>query len=199
MSGPLITDIQHLYAEIDRAVTAFKLASGLRCLAQCGRCCPDAPVTASLVEMLPAAAALIASGGIESWLEKLEAGGSTCVGFSATPLPETGGHCLIYDHRPAMCRLFGFAAVRRRDGQSALSTCRHIRQALPEAVARAEAFLADGGTAPLLAGYSQQCFGLDPSARPIPINQALFQAIQRCGLSSALEPRPGAEDLFRAG
>jgi hypothetical protein len=154
---------------------------------------------ASVVEMLPAAAALLSTAGIESWLEKLEAGGPTCVAFSSAPLPENGGHCLIYDHRPTMCRLFGFAAVRRRDGQLALSTCRVIRQALPEAVARAEAFLADGGTAPLLVGYSQRLFGLDPSARPTPINQALFQAIQRCGLSSALGSRPGAENLPRAG
>jgi len=199
MPGPLITDVRNLYAEMDRAVTAFKLATGLRCPARCGQCCPDAPVTASVVEMLPAADALLATGGIESWLEKLEAGGSTCVAFSSAPLPETGGHCLIYDHRPTMCRLFGFAVVRRPHGQMALSTCRVIRQALPEAVAQAEAFLSGGGSAPLLAGYSQRLFGLDPTAHPMPINQALFQAIQRCGLSSALGSRPGAEGLPRAG
>lgn len=199
MSVRSIDDIQDLYAEIDGAVTAFKLATGLRCRPQCGQCCPGAPVTASVTEMLPAAAALLASGEIDRWIERLEAAGSSCVAFSPAPLPETGGHCLIYRHRPSMCRLFGFAAVRNGHGQLALSTCRLIRRAFPEAAAYAEAFLAEGGPAPLLAGYSQRLFGLDPTAHPVPINQSLGRAIQRCGLAAALSARPCAEQLPQAG
>jgi Fe-S-cluster containining protein len=199
MSVRSINDIQDLYAEIDCAVAAFKLATGLRCLSQCGRCCPGAPVTASAVEMLPAALSLLASPEIEQWLERLAAPGSTCVAFSSVPLPETGGHCLIYRHRPTMCRLFGFAAVRNRRGNPEVSICRLIRQAFPEAAARAEALLADGGAAPLLAGYSQRLFGLDAAAHPMPINHALAQAVQRCGLAAALEAQASTEELPQTG
>ncbi len=199
MSPLPVADMQGLYAEIDRAITAFKLATGLRCRSQCGQCCPEASIAVTMVEMLPAAAALLASGDIQHWLAKLADAGRTCVAFSPDPLPETGGHCRIYEHRPVVCRLFGFAAIRNRLGKLELSTCRPIRQDFPEAVSRAEALLAKDIPAPLLTGYSQRLFGLDPTAHPMPINQALARAIQRCGLFSTLDTPPGAEPLPRAG
>jgi hypothetical protein len=110
-------------------------------------------------------------------------------------LPESGGHCLLYARRPVVCRLFGFAAVRNRLGMLELSTCQPIRRDFPQAVLRAEAWLAAGSPAPLLAGYSQRLFGLDPTARLLPINEALKRAIAHCGLAAALE-RPLAPAEF---
>ncbi len=195
MSPLPIREVQDLYDEIDRSIAAFKLATGLRCRQDCGQCCPGAQIRVAMVEMLPAAAFLLKAGSIDECLHRLSAAGDTCVGYSPEPLPENGGHCLFYPYRPTVCRLFGFSAMRNRTGILELSTCRPIRQDFPEAVSRAEALLASEESVPLLTGFSQRLFGLEPSAHLMPINHALAQAIERCGLMVALNGQANSEVL----
>ncbi len=199
MITALIDEIQTLYGEIDRQVATFQLASGLRCRNGCGQCCPGAPVQATVVEMLPAAAALVRADLAGRWLERLAAAPDTCVGYSIAAVSEQGGHCLLYAYRPSVCRLFGFAARRSRLGQLELSVCRTIREDLPEAVNRAAALLAEGWLSPSLTAHQARIFGLDPGGRLMPINQALGIALQRCGLAATLDRLPAPADLPRAG
>ena len=199
MITALIEEIQSLYGEIDRQVATFQIATGLRCRSGCGDCCPGAPIHAAVVEMLPLAASLVRGGVADVWLERLAAGGDTCVGFSSTTLAPDTGHCTFYAHRPIVCRLFGFAASRNRRGGLELSSCRLIKAEMPEAVARAAALLAANGPAPSLTAYTTRIFGLDPGAFLKPINQALGLAIERCGLALAFETPASAIDLPRAG
>ena len=198
MLAALIVEIQSLYAEIDRDIAAFKLATGLRCRNGCGQCCPGAQIRVSAAEMLPAAAALLRSGAADIWLERLAAGPDTCVGFSPAPVPETGGHCTLYAQRPIVCRLFGFAASRNRRSELELSTCRIIKADAPEAVARAAQLLAAGQPAPLLTAYGARVFSLDPTAHALPINQAMDRALERCGLAFGLQALPVMAELPRA-
>jgi len=195
----LIDEVLRIHAEIDREVAAFKLLTGLRCRDGCGRCCPEAPIQVSVVEMLPAAAALVRSGNAQEWFDRLAVGPVTCVGYAPVERPGLAGRCILYTQRPAVCRLFGFAAVRNRRGRLELSTCRPIREDLPAAVTRADARIAEGSIPPLLAGYTGRIFGLDPTARLLPINGALRRALERCALAFEMETGLPPEGLPRAG
>jgi uncharacterized protein len=182
----IVSRVMDLYAQIDRAAAEFQLKSALRCPAGCGACCPTADAEATVVEMLPLAHEILRRGQAAFWLERLAEPPSAgkCILYAAQPAAEAAGHCSFYTWRPALCRLFGFAAVRDRAGCRILATCRHIRQSDPRAAAAAAA-LAD--QAPCFVHYSARVYALEPvlGARPMPINKALGQAIERLGLRIA--------------
>jgi Fe-S-cluster containining protein len=175
--------VMDLYAQIDKAVAEFQLKSGLRCPVGCGACCPTADVQVTILEMFPAAREILRRGEATDWLERLTAlpESERCLLYAPQPAPEAAGHCSFYRWRPALCRLFGFAAARGRTGLKALCVCRHIKQADPQGAAAA-APLAD--EAPCFVHYSTRIYGLDPvlGTRLMPINMALRHAIERIGL-----------------
>jgi hypothetical protein len=108
------------------------------------------------------------------------------------------GHCSFYSFRPALCRLFGYAAVRSRTGAQALSICKHIRQNDPQTAAAAMAYAEE---APCFVHYGSRVYALDPVLGNglMPINTALRRAIERLGLHAALaDAAPKASILFPA-
>jgi len=180
----LLSQLMALYADIDRAVAAFQLKSGLRCPAGCGRCCPTADVQVTVLEMLPMAHAMFCDGTAAQWLERLSgaSGSGVCILYAVQPADDAAGHCGYYPWRPGLCRLFGFAAVRGRTGSRSLSVCRHNRRNDPPGTAAALALAAE---APCFTHYGTRIYGLDPAlgARLMPINAALRQALERLGLN----------------
>ena len=63
--------------------------------------------------------------------------------------PDVDGRCGLYEHRPSICRVFGFAARRAKASEGLdLATCKDLRRFTPETVARAEAVIAAGFDAP---------------------------------------------------
>ena len=172
-----------LYAQIDQMVTAFQIKSGLRCVSSCGACCATANVHVTILEMLPVAHEILKSGEVTVWLERLTAQPESgrCILFCPDPPAEAAGHCGFYQYRPALCRLFGFAAVRGRTGAKALSICKYIQQTDPQNAATA-ALLAE--KAPCFVNYSTRIYALDALLGTclMPINDALHQAIDRIGL-----------------
>jgi Fe-S-cluster containining protein len=183
----LLEQIGALHARIDQQVKAFQLKTGLRCPNRCGACCPTADVHASVLEMLPAAHEVLCRGAAGQWLERLEAGTDTdvCVFYERQPAPEAPGHCGLYASRPSICRLFGFATVRNRNGERELSVCRQVKEADPGAVALARLYQAE---APCFSDTCTEISALDMvlGARLLPINEALRRAILRLGLSMQL-------------
>ncbi len=179
----IVSRVMDLYAQIDRSVAEFRLKSGLRCPAGCGACCPTADVQVTVLEMLPAAHRILRSGEALDWLARLaaapESGG--CRLYAPQPAPEAAGHCSFYHWRPALCRLFGFAAVKDRSGAKALSVCRRIKREDPRGAAAAACLAAE---APCFTHYGSLLYGLDPAlgTRLMPINSALRHAIERAGL-----------------
>lgn len=182
----LLSQLMALYADIDKEVAAFQLKSGLRCSAGCGDCCRTADLQVTALEMLPVAHAMLCDGTAAQWLERLSGphGSGTCVLYTAHPEKDAAGHCDYYPWRPGLCRLFGFAAIRGRTGSKALAVCRHIRQNDPHGAASAMALAEE---APLFVHYGTRICGLDPvlGSKPMPVNLALRQAIQRLGLNAA--------------
>jgi Fe-S-cluster containining protein len=183
----MVSCITALYTQVDQQVKAFQLMTGLRCPAGCGACCPTADVHATILEMLPAAHEILCQGASAFWLERLENEGSAgiCVFYCAQPAPEAQGHCGMYALRPTVCRLFGFAAVRSRSGALALSVCRQIKAASPDAAADACASRVE---APCFSDIATQINALDMAfgSRLMPINEALRRAVQRLGLAMQL-------------
>ncbi|MDA8137339.1 MAG: YkgJ family cysteine cluster protein [Desulfobacteraceae bacterium] len=180
----LITRIVEVYSQIDQQVTTFQLRTGLRCPAGCGRCCPEAEVYTSPMEMLPAAHELLLRGDSQSWLERVrKIKDGLCVFYQRHPIDQDG-HCGLYALRPSVCRLFGFASVRNRLGQRVLSTCKLLKKNHPSDVAKA---IEHQQEAPCFSQFTAQLIGIDPSASRLePINIALREAIQTLGLQMQL-------------
>lgn len=191
----IVSRVKELYSQIDKKVAAFQLKSGLRCPVGCGACCPTGNVQVTILEMLPAAHEILKSGAAVVWLERIgtPSDSNQCVLFCSEPPAEAVGHCRFYQFRPAICRLFGFASVRRRTGTKALSICKRIRQTDPQKAAEADLLAEE---APCFIHYSARIYSLDPflGTRLMPINTALRQALDRIGLRHAMDYRETLHD-----
>lgn len=179
----IVSQVMSLYAELDQRVARFQLETGLKCPFGCGLCCPTATVYATELEMLPAAGEILRRGEAEFWLERISRSPSTpgCVLY-LTERPENApGNCGFYTWRPAVCRLFGFAAVHTRDGNQVLAACKQLKILDPGTVATAMERSAD---APCFSVVCSLLYALDPTSgtRLMPINEALREAIHRMGL-----------------
>jgi Fe-S-cluster containining protein len=176
-----------LYHRLDLHTRSFRRSSGLECLRGCGQCCLSPNVEATVLEMLLAAFRLRHEGRLEQSLALLETqpAPEVCLLYRPQPQRPARGHCGLYEHRPLLCRLFGFAAALDREGKRELATCSLIRTAQPEAAARAaEAVRGATVIVPVMPNYHMELYGIDPSlgARPLPINLALARALQMVGL-----------------
>jgi uncharacterized protein len=175
----LILDVMNIYARIDQEVAVFQLKTGLRCPPGCGSCCSSKNIQVQVVEMLPAAHEIICRAEAGRYIPLIQNGLERCVFYkeNCTPNP---GHCDMYAARPAVCRLFGFSAVRDRLGASKLAACRQLKQTDPEAVLRA---CEHQDSAPCFTHFETPLAALDvQNRRLMPINEALYHAIMRLGL-----------------
>jgi Fe-S-cluster containining protein len=208
---PTIPVIGELFSRLEAETSAFAGASGLRCPDGCGACCESPNVYTSVVELEPLAQELVARGEAEAALDRAAqaagAGPGPCV-FYASHGPGLG-RCTVYALRPMICRLFGFAAVRNKQGQPELAGCRVHKAAQPEVMEHARAMVAGGQPVPMMTDWQQQAAELGTSATGalVPINQAIQQALERALFAAALagagaqssgegeppEPGPGRE------
>jgi Fe-S-cluster containining protein len=120
--------IHDVYASAEASTAAFEEASGLACPEGCGTCCesfvPDltdleaAYLGAWLLRHKPDLARTLA---LDGYAESDRTSGR-CPLYSLDPL----AHCTAYAARPLVCRLFGFAASRAKDGQNVFALCRFM-------------------------------------------------------------------------
>lgn len=194
----LIQQVQGVLGEIDLGTARFADASGLACPSGCGQCCENPAVETTVLECLPLAYWLLTRPeGPDEALARLElnrggAGPHPCVFYAATPGSPAGfgqGRCTVYEHRPGLCRLFGFAARLDRRGLSEPVICRIHRQTLPEAVARAQTLADSGAPIPNFYEFATRFALLEPQlgTQQLPINEAIRQAIHKLGLWMTLE------------
>lgn len=190
----VVSQVMALYAELDQQVARFQLETGLRCPIGCGQCCLGTTLHTTIVEMLPAAWEILRQEAQDYWLGRIEDPpfGPRCVLYQTKSPENTPGHCGFYTWRPAVCRLFGFAAVSTRDGNQVLAACKTLKDADPASVASAISLSA---CAPSFSNVNTRVCAIDPSSgsRLMPINSALRQAIHRMGLyrQMARNEKPG--------
>ena len=167
-----------IYAEADRKNDAIAAATGLGCPTGCGACCVRTPPHVSVADVAPVARLLIAAGEGEAALDRARAiGPGPCALFTPGQLP---GGCTVYAARPAICRLFAFAAVRDKHGAPEVAICREHSAADPAVRARVAAYLAAGGEVAMFADVQAEAHDPDDGpAELVPINEALAIALER--------------------
>lgn len=186
MDGEVLSRLRDLFLRLDEATAEVARRSGLACPPGCGACCLNPEVEATEVELAAMAAHLWEVGEAEEVLRVLEGEDApeSCVLYR----PEAGnprrGRCGHYAHRPTLCRLFAYAAVRDKAGGARLAVCRVQREAQPAEAARAETEVAARHwRAPLYHQVAEELLDIDSElgAERLPINEALRRALQREG------------------
>jgi Fe-S-cluster containining protein len=182
--------ILELYFEIDRQTSEFQSATGLYCPPGCGQCCDSTTPEATVIELLPAAQELFSRGEAQQWLEHLASIRETekCILYQPDPLILGNGRCQLYLWRPSVCRLFGFGAMKNRDGELELVTCGRQKKEKPFAIKAVQEAISGRISAPSFDYSSLQIATLEPSLgrQRLPINQALQLALERYGLTIQL-------------
>lgn len=89
------------------------------------------------------------------------------------------GRCLSYEHRPTVCRLFGFAGIRNKHGLVQLTQCRVQKQLGQHPNPNA--------TPPLFETAARCLTGIHAGygTERLPIYEALRQALEKVALAAA--------------
>ncbi|MBD2259012.1 YkgJ family cysteine cluster protein [Pseudanabaena sp. FACHB-2040] len=178
---------------MDTETAALRAETGLHCPPGCGRCCENPQIEATPLEMLPAALELIQRGEAEYWLA--QAGLlSNCAFYEASPTVPGHGRCQMYDWRPSLCRLFGYAAANGKGGEPVLAACSWHEAVMPEILGGVRDAIATGFPIPKFSDWQARIASFDPywGYQRMPINQALQVALERAGLALAYEQESSA-------
>ncbi len=174
--------VEKLYTELEKEMEVFRNGTGMHCIAGCGKCCFKADIEASVLEFLPFAYHLYQEQQAEIWLEKLNdlPEGQLCLILDTLGSGQNTGRCTAYPHRGLICRLFGFSAAFDKYGNRRLSTCKIIKTELPEIHGKAEAWVKEGQTTPVMRNYYFRLCHIDHRLTDTfyPINQAIKRAIE---------------------
>jgi len=189
-ASDLSYSILELYSQMDRQTSEVQSRAGLQCPPGCGQCCESATPEATVLELLPAAQELFSRGEAQQWLECIASirKNERCVFYHPDPLIPGNGRCQLYILRPSVCRLFGFAVKKKRDGNPELITCRRQKEQKLVLVKAAQEAISRGMSVPSFDYFFLQIATLQHSLgrQRLPINQALQFALERYGLTMQL-------------
>ncbi|OQX23610.1 MAG: hypothetical protein BWK80_25130 [Desulfobacteraceae bacterium IS3] len=136
--------------------------------------------------MLPLAEELFRRNEAADWLARLAEVGDTdsCVFYQPDPLIPGNGRCRFYSRRPSLCRLFGSASVKDKNGKAILAACVCQKKAFPSIVESAGKAVSEGLVSLNFTDFSIQFSGIDPylGTRLLPINRAARIALEKYGL-----------------
>lgn len=200
-----LESLAYLYRRADGAVAHFTEISEVSCPHACGTCCEG-----FVPDIMPLEAAYVAvwlAGIDRDRAYKLAASGLVPRvrddGRQGCPLyaDDTPYHCTVYEARPLICRMFGFAASRDKRGVPAYSVCRHgISGNGTRSAAGAALVEAFGTEPPLMADMGSELVAIDPSSsavrRSLPeaLNEALAQVLFLVGMKGD-DPLDGGPDV----
>ena len=190
--------VETLFHQLDQESVQFELASGLRCVSGCGKCCTYPDIEASPLEFLPWAYHLFLNGEAEKTLFLLRDNTSlTCLIYK--PLTLTGqGRCSAYKYRGLICRLFGFAANTDKSGNLRLATCKIIKEGQAQAYNSTAEAISKGLYVPVFTDYYMQLSQIDfhLGNKILPVNKALKMALEEVLQYCAYRPFPDIEKEF---
>lgn len=178
-----------LYAAVDAKVQAFADAAHLSCPRGCGRCCFSEKVEATALEMLPLAFHLFETNQAELLLKRLEANPDEkqCILFRPDFLEVGQYGCSQYPYRALVCRLFGYCAGHDKNGKKRFALCREMVEAGIDT--KSERFATALESIPEFSSWGMEITVLGPGygAQRLPINTALYEALQKVGIYISLE------------
>ena len=178
-----VRQVQRLYGQLEQEIGNFQKASGIHCLSGCGHCCTKPNIEAAVLEFLPLAFDLYLQRRSEQVrLELTDSKHPICHLYQPLTLGTAAyqmGQCGDYVNRGLICRLFGYATTRDKNGQRVLSTCKWIKSTQPDEVASAQALIARGEV-PHYLNYYQKLVQIDfkLGQQYLPVNEAILQAIE---------------------
>jgi Fe-S-cluster containining protein len=172
----LSNQVEKIHAEIESVTNRFADDAGIHCIAGCNQCCESPNVHVSVVDCLPLAFHLVESGQAEEILNNASSKPFCPVLISHSP---GKGMCGQHQHRPSLCRLFGFAAMKTRRAERDLVACPKIHAQI------AGRTIPD---APFMEEFSRPLMALEPgtASELLPIRDALPLAISKVMLSEQL-------------
>lgn len=174
-----VFNLQKVYEEMAETFSSFQSSTGLNCLKDCGRCCQNPEIEASVLEMLPFALKIYDEGKVDEWLTKIETTTRNyCLLLNDNDIPGKGV-CVSYQERPSICRMFGVAGHLNKHREITLSICKLIKEAQPEL---SQQRIEDKNPeTPLLSMWSSKLATLDPELiqKKLPINLAIKAALEK--------------------
>lgn len=185
MTVDLIQQVLDFYQQLESQTDSVPDQIGLHCPPSCGRCCEYPEIETTELEMLPVAWELWQRGDALTIWETLknDPEQKICVFYERDPLTTGKGRCGMYAWRPVVCRLFGYATIKNKQGVPEFATCAYHHQTQPEKVAEIKQQVAEGFPMPNFSKITLQLAMIDPSkTQRLPINEALRLAIERIGL-----------------
>ncbi len=191
MLQALAYQVLELYRELDKAVAGFAGKSGLACPQGCGHCCLSEKVEATVLECIPLAFELFRTFQAELILKRLEKNENDkrCILYRSDYADTGLLGCTQYPYRAVVCRLFGFAGNRDRDGIFRLAMCRIMKEAggaglLPVTIDDPDIPM------PLFVDAGLRITTLHPDlgTERLPINTALREALLKVGIMLQLTP-----------
>lgn len=176
-------NLQKLFNEMGETFSRYQQQTGLTCPSDCGHCCTNPQVEASVHEMIPMALKILDEGKLEEWVDRLQTSEQDhCLVYIQNG-PNGRGKCGQYETRPSLCRMFGVAGYLNKHQSVTLSICKTIKEIHPHSVSPEDA--------PIMAHWSNRMVSLDPQLirDRLPINQALLRALEKVSLYSMLQER----------
>ena len=186
--------VENLFYQLEQDTAQFQKASGISCVAGCGKCCTHPTIEASPLEFLPWAFHLFLNGEAEKMLDTLnERKSLTCLLY--TPLSvidSNSGSCSNYKYRGLICRLFGSAANTDKYGKLRLATCKIIKEGQHEKYNNTVDAINNGLSVPIFTNYYMQLNQIDfhLGNQMLPVNKALKMAIEEILQYYAYRPFP---------
>ncbi len=178
-------EVLEVYRVLDVAVAKFASRTGLSCPDGCGHCCLSEKVEATVLECIPLAFELFRTLRAEFILKRLEKNGNDkrCILYRPDMTDAGLWGCTEYKYRAVVCRLFGFAGNRDRQGIARLAMCRVMKE--KTSAGSHEIELADpGAPLPLFVDSGMRITTLHPGlgTMRMPINMALRDALLKVGI-----------------
>lgn len=129
MDKILADKILEEYEEISSVFSRFQNQTGLNCREQCGKCCFKKDIYCTPMEMLPLGLKLIKEKKAEEVLERCSTNlNERCILLKVTDEEKGFGYCTEYKYRPFICRSFGLAARKDKNGKAEFSSCKIIKE-----------------------------------------------------------------------
>jgi len=175
-------EVRKVFDDLDIEIRAFIGASNLSCIPGCGFCCSNPKVSASVLEFLPLAFELYEKGKAEKAMELLEQKGEQdyCILYKSMSYDNGLGFCSDYNNRGMICRLFGSASRKNKEGKKEIITCKKIKEGKKDWYEKASKAVNEDMTVPSSSGAYTQLYNIDfqLTAEQMPINQAIKKAIE---------------------
>ena len=165
--------VKKVYDEMSETFSIYQTSTGLHCLTNCGRCCQNPDVEASVLEMLPLALKIYDEGKMDEWLLKLETTTQNhCLLFVPTG-GEGEGRCGSYNERPSVCRMFGVAGTFNKHREVTLSICKYIKE-------NNSTLTEVNSSTPLIPDWTSKLSTIDPdlTQKKVSMNEAILKALE---------------------